>query len=149
MQSPLSSSMPKPAFSPFLPLNNIQKEVKAQTSVPFISFYFFSPPAPLSPPFFLCLFFAVISCAPRLWLPDQATDGSGRRASGACPRGGSWPHSHMWCLRSLRLRSAWQWGKMRWDELPLKYAHKWLLKMTFGKPLRFISGLNLHWCGAN
>lgn len=55
--------MPKPASSPFLPLNNIQKEVKAQTSVPFISFYFFFllllPRLPLSFSSFSLLSFLV------------------------------------------------------------------------------------------
>ena len=50
---------------------------------------------------------AVISCVSRLWLPDQAADGSGRRSLGACLGGGSRPHSYMRCLRSLHLCSAW------------------------------------------
>ena len=88
-----------------------KKEVRAWTSVlPPSQLFFFLSPRSLS---FSAFSFAVISCVSRLWLPDQAADESGRRSGGACPRGGSRPHSHMRCLRSLRLCSAWQWGKMR------------------------------------
>lgn len=69
--------------------------------ISFFSSCFFSP-------LYLCLLFAVISCVSRPWLPDQAADGSGRRSLGACLGGGSRPHRHMRCLRSLHLCSAWQ-----------------------------------------
>lgn len=105
---------------------------------------------------FLYLLFAVISSVHRLWLPDQAADGSGRRALGACPGGGSWPHGHMWCLWSLRLCSARQWGKMRTERrmgaLPSKFpkqgtgiqhvVHMWLVhKLVYVTQLHQLSWL--------
>lgn len=108
MYSPLSSLIPRTAFSRRLPfflfchvffffsLNNIQKEVKAQTRAAFISSSLCSALAPR-----------------RLRLPDQAADGFSRRAAGAGPGGGSRPHSHMRRLRGLRLRSARKRGRTR------------------------------------
>lgn len=87
-----------------------KRKLDAQPQFSAISFFV------LCIPFFYLLSFPVS----RLWLPDQAADGSGWRSLSACLGGGSWPHSHMRCLRSLHLCSAWQWGKKRaktmWNE---------------------------------
>ncbi len=49
----------------------------------------------------------------RFWLPDQAADGTGRRPAGARAGGGSRPHRHLRCLRSMCFCFAWKRGKSR------------------------------------
>lgn len=105
MDSPLPSFTLQPLFFFFdqYPERKLEAEYHFILLLSFFSCSFSLPPFAIS---------AVISCLSRLWLPDQAADGSGRRSAGACLGGGSRPHSHMWCLWSLHLCSAWQWGKL-------------------------------------